>query len=370
MSPLHLFTLEQTQRPTEMRCPSCPRRLLGNPCSNCSIADDVPLDSCFHIDLSRLHSLGSNTECGLWSTGRGSRLSTLVSLVWTQRENTGNNIGFLISPWIVDAPARVSHLLYLHFCLATLAGLLVVAYFPAEPPSPPSPAARSLIDQTSNYAQLNSLGSYMESLRQCFTSPSFILLCSIGGILGGAFAAWTSLFANILSAENFNERQAGWLGFSCSLAAIIGGLCSSALADTHYFHRSFKSIIVITLSCCFFALLWFQLSVRTIFSTVSFLPATMTSIALSVTFAGFFQGSAGPLIYEALSETMYPLPESLSASFLVQLNNVTAVILIFLPPDLYKLMNFLVLLSIGSCVAMASLVRIDYKRRNEDERKQ
>ena len=96
----------------------------------------------------------------------------------------------------------------------------------------------------------------------------------------------------------------------------------------------------------------------------------MTSIALSVTVAGFFQGSAAPLIYEALAETMFPLPESLSASFLVQLNNVTAVILIFLPPDLYQLMNFLVLLSIGSCVAMASLVRIDYKRRNEDERKQ
>ena len=133
------------------------------------------------------------------------RATTLAILA----NSFGSTIGFLISPWIVDAPERVSHLLYLHFCLAALAALLVMAYFPAEPPSPPSPATRVLIDHTYTHAQVNSLRSYMESLWQCCKNPSFILLCSIGGVLGGAFAAWTSLFANILAAENFNERQAG-----------------------------------------------------------------------------------------------------------------------------------------------------------------
>lgn len=151
---------------------------------------------------------------------------------------------------------------------------------------------------------------------------------------------------------------------------MIGGLSAGVLADTMYFRRSFKSIILSTLVCCFLSLLWFQLSVRTVFSDRPFLQPSVTSIALSITLTGLFQGASLPLIYEALAETMFPLPESLSASVLVQLNNVTALLLIFIPPDLYKLMNLLVISVIGACIVMASLVQIDYKRRNEDERKQ
>lgn len=91
---------------------------------------------------------------------------------------------------------------------------------------------------------------------------------------------------------------------------------------------------------------------------------------MSVALTGLFQGSSLPLIYEALAETMFPLPESLSASVLVQLNNVTALILIFIPPSYYKLMNFSVILLVLLCIVMASVVQIDYRRRNEEERKQ
>ena len=120
----------------------------------------------------------------------------------------------------------------------------------------------------------------------------------------------------------------------------------------------------------FFSVLWFQLSIRTIFNDEPIFKPTVTSIALSVTFAGLFQGSALPLVYESLAEITFPLPESLSASVLVQLNNATALILLFIPPGLYQLLNFLVLLSVGACTVMMMYVNIDYKRRNIDERKQ
>ncbi len=162
----------------------------------------------------------------------------------------------------------------------------------------------------------------------------------------------------------------GWFGFSCSLAAIIGGLVTSTLADTRYFRRSFKSIILTMLIGCFLAVLCFQLSIRTIFYDEPIFQPSVVTIILSVTFAGLFQGSALPLIYESLAEIMFPLPESLSASVLVQLNNITALVLLFIPPDLYKLMNFFVIISIGFCILMMLSVNIDYKRRNEDERKQ
>jgi hypothetical protein len=121
---------------------------------------------------------------------------------------------------------------------------------------------------------------------------------------------------------------------------------------------------------CFFAVLWFELSIRSLFYDKPIFQPTMTTIGLSVTFAGLFQGAALPLIYESLAEIMFPLPESLSASVLVQLSNITALVLLFIPPNLYNLLNFSVLVSIGVCILMMLYVNIDYKRRNEDERKQ
>lgn len=121
---------------------------------------------------------------------------------------------------------------------------------------------------------------------------------------------------------------------------------------------------------CFLAVSWFELSTRTIFYDKPILQPSAVTIALSVTFAGLFQGSALPLVYESLAEMMFPLPESLSASVVVQLNNITVLLLLFIPPSLYKLMNFCVLVSIGACIVLMLSVNIDYKRRNEDERKQ
>jgi hypothetical protein len=121
----------------------------------------------------------------------------------------GSTIGFLISPWIVTTPEHVPNLLYVHLILAFFPLVLTLVYFPAHPPQAPSPAAQLLIDTSMNEENVTSLRSYIRDTRQCFATPSFTLLCSVGGILGGAFAAWTGLFANILAAENFTEKQSG-----------------------------------------------------------------------------------------------------------------------------------------------------------------
>lgn len=110
--------------------------------------------------------------------------------------------------------------------------------------------------------------------------------------------------------------------------------------------------------------------VRTIFYDQPILKPTSTTITLAVILVGFFQGSAAPLVYEALAEITFPLPESLSASVLVQINNVTALVLLFIPPTLYQLMNFLIVVTVSGCILMMAFIHIDYKRLNEDERKQ
>ena len=161
----------------------------------------------------------------------------------------------------------------------------------------------------------------------------------------------------------------GWFGFGSILAGIIGGLCLGALADTPRFQHSLKMFMIITLIGCFFSIIWFELCVPTYFYDREILKSTAVSIGLSIAFAGLFQGASSPIIYEALAEIMFPLPESYSALAINQWNNVTALILLFLAPNRYKLMNLLVLIVIGTSFIMVCFTRVTYKRRDEDQRK-
>jgi uncharacterized membrane protein len=127
--------------------------------------------------------------------------------------------------------------------------------------------------------------------------------------------------------------------------------------------------MIVSLVGCFLAIIWFELSVHTFFYDKPILRSTSVSIGLSIALAGLFQGASSPIIYEALAEMMFPLPESLSALAIYQWNNVTALILLFLAPNRYKLMNLLVLIVIGISIIMVCLARVIYKRRDEDQRK-
>jgi len=173
-----------------------------------------------------------------------------------------------------------------------------------------------------------------------------------------------------LKIKNSGYFVSGWFGFGALMSSIVGGLCIGTLADTRYFQRRLKILVVLSFIGCFLAVFWFELSVHTIFYEKPILHSTSLTIGLSVAFAGFFLGAALPLIYEAMAEIMFPLPESLSASILLQWLNATALTLLFIAPNREKLINLLVLIVLGICIIMSCLARFTYKRRDEDERKQ
>ncbi|CAF0785698.1 unnamed protein product [Adineta ricciae] len=307
----------------------------------------------------------SQLSCLWFAPNERTRATTIAIMA----NNFGSTVGFVISPFIVSSPDRVPYLLYLHLALAFIACVLVLLYFPPQPPSPPSAAAELLVLHPTSEQATNSWRTFMKDVWQCLTTPSFVLLSLAGGLSSGVFGAWTSLFDLILKPENYTELQAGWFGFGSSIAGIIGGLFLSHFADTPRFRHSLKILIVISFSACVLAIIWFELSVHTFFYDEPILPSTATTIGLSTALAGLFYGAASPLIYEAIAEIMFPLPESLSASILVQWVNVTGLILLFIAPNRYKLMNLLVLLSMVVCIVMVVFSRISYKRRDEDERK-
>jgi hypothetical protein len=161
----------------------------------------------------------------------------------------------------------------------------------------------------------------------------------------------------------------GWFGFGASISGILGSLFLSALADRRRFQHSLKLLIVTTFFCCLIATIWFELSVPTYFYAKPILPSTVVTMGITTALVGLFYNAAIPLIYEAIAEIMYPLPESLSTSILVQLFNVVGLILLFIAPNRSELMNLIVLITSVVSLVMILMARFSYKRRDEDERK-
>lgn len=120
----------------------------------------------------------------------------------------GATASYLINPAIVYRPSNLPYLLYFHLGLATAGCILALIYFPAQPPTAPSAAAQLLM-QGAGSTSNRSWKAFFKDLRQCMSNPSFVLLSTAGGVMGGTFATWTGLFSTILAPEHYSEQQAG-----------------------------------------------------------------------------------------------------------------------------------------------------------------
>ena len=159
-----------------------------------------------------------NAACGPLAMAPVSQLSCLwFGLNQRTRATTvaifahkfGAAIAFLISPAIVSLPEHIPHLLYIQLGLAFVACVLTLVYFPAQPPTAPSPAAELLMSHPTSEGSDSSWQTLMKNIWQCMTTPSFVLLSTAGGLISGTFGAWTSLFDIILKPENYTEQQSG-----------------------------------------------------------------------------------------------------------------------------------------------------------------
>jgi FLVCR family MFS transporter len=300
----------------------------------------------------------------LWFDTNERTRSTTVAIM---SYNLGSTIGFILGPFVVYSPSKLPNLLYIHVGLSLIGFILSWIYFPGEPPIPPSPAAQLLMNKPIDNENLKSWRSYTINIEKTFKNRSFVLLVCGGALIGGTYGAWTALFETIFEDENYSESESGWFGFCSNIAEIIGGLIISFVADQPRFNRSFKLIIMISYTFYFFSICWFNLSIKSIFKDKSIIPSNRLTIGISVTLAGFFQGSSSPLIYESLAEFIYPAPESLSASILVQFINITSLILFFIAPNRSKLINFIILIIIFISIIFILLTKFVYKRKDADK---
>jgi FLVCR family MFS transporter len=151
-------------------------------------------------------ALVSQLSCIWFAPHERTRATTIAIL----GSNLGGAAGFLISPFLVSESWHVPRLLYMHGGQALLACILTLVYFPAQPPSPPSVAADILNGNRLIKEQpIETLKNILWDIFQCCRNISCVLLIISGAVLGGTFAAWGGLFANILTPLGYSEVEAG-----------------------------------------------------------------------------------------------------------------------------------------------------------------
>jgi FLVCR family MFS transporter len=156
-------------------------------------------------------ALVSQLSCIWFAPHERTRATTIAIL----GANLGGAAGFLVSPLLVSEPSHVPRLLYLHTGQAFLACVLTLVYFPAEPPSPPSVAAKMLnVNRLIQKRSIEILKRVLLDVLHCCRNLSCVLLIISGAVLGGTFAAWGGLFANILTPLGYTEVEAGEKFFS------------------------------------------------------------------------------------------------------------------------------------------------------------
>jgi len=297
--------------------------------------------------------------------------------------NLGAAIGFLQMPSQVQTESQIPSLLYTHAGMAIFASILTLAYFPASPPSPPSHAAEIIMFPSSDSEASSSYSTSFKSLGNhfinCCKNPSFFILSMVGGGILGIFNAWSALFNNILGPIICGpvvddtcdvSTIAGWIGFSATISAVIGGVIMGAIADTKRFRREFKLLILTGSALSFISFLYFLLCTSSPLFPDPPLSATTLTLAVAITMSGFALGLLNPLYYELSAELTYPVPEQYSAGILTLWNNGLGIIFIFAQPYFSAgFMNLMMMIAVILAGLLIFPVKEKYKRRDDDEQK-
>ncbi|KAM3917223.1 solute carrier family 49 member 4 isoform 2-T2 [Leptodactylus fuscus] len=243
----------------------------------------------------------------------------------------GGACAFLIGPLIVPAPDnstspfltgghtatikdRIETVMYAEFGIITLLFAAVLAYFPAQPPVPPSVAAAS--------RRL----SYKSSICRLLSNFRFLMIVLAYAIPLGFYAGWSGVLDLILTPIHVNQVDAGWIGFWSIVGGCFVGIAVGRFADS--VRGVLKPILVLLFSASTLAATWFTL---TFLSNVTHLPLTSATLYTSCILIGVFLNGTVPIFFEMFVETVYPVPEGITCGFVTFLSNIfTGLLLVFL----------------------------------------
>eukprot|EP00040_Diaphanoeca_grandis_P020717 m.110137 g.110137 ORF g.110137 m.110137 type:complete len:462 (+) comp28015_c0_seq1:162-1547(+) len=296
-----------------------------------------------------------------WFSERERTRSTAVCCL---SNNFGSAIGFLLGPSLVHVAKEVPLLLYTHAAIATANLLLILAYFPARPKTPPS-----LTADTANRVEAGSSGIF-----DVLCNFNFMLIAIGGGVINGVFNVWSGSFDQILPplGGKYTQTTCGWLGFACTIAVIFGGLVIGQLADLPFFRRRKHHLLMATMLSTTMLMVLFAVSLPTIFSEHPLVKLPFGVVFTLVVFAGLTLGATIPLIFELSAEVTFPAPESTSGNVIVLILNIGAFVYLLITPQLLskRVLNIVISACAVVGVVLFCFASVKYKRMDCESQQQ
>ena len=349
----------------------------------------------------------------LWFPASQRNLATAVGNV---ANAVGRGVGFFLGPALVSASGDLPTLLLVELGLAVLPLVCALAYYPALPEEPPSPAAaaefaslrararggrrvggngdsddgsgakeapaESVEDASSDghgapdeallgaagagAAPPRSLGASLAraaaDVLGVLRTPGLLLLTAAGGLQMAVYGAWSGTLPSVLS-PRFSNADAGALGCVNTFAGVAGGLAVGALTDHPSLQHSLKAATVglCVASAALFGALALALG-----------PAAVPSVASGLSFgalaalcaaAGGLRGGADPLFFELSAELSHPAPAGTAGAVLTFWYHLALVAALSVPPAAMAWSMVAMSAALGVAAALLLPVAVSYQRR-------
>lgn len=245
-------------------------------------------------------------------------------------------------------------LIYFHAGASIVISLLIYAYFPSEPPSPPSVSATQ--ERT----------SFVAGLKAQVRNKNGWLIMIVYAISQGLVQTWqSSMVINLTSpdlSQNVSETFASTLGVIISFVAVAASIAVATLMD--YFRKKMKLAILILLALSgtifiFCTLLTEDIIVFDDHDVFKGVISTLLIIGISLSC------SCAPIAFEFCVELCYPIAEGTIGTWLTVWFNVVAVgfFLVFQIPDVgTRWLNYTLAPSVLLPIPLLLLVKEQYKR--------
>ncbi|XP_032222450.1 solute carrier family 49 member 4 homolog isoform X2 [Nematostella vectensis] len=235
--------------------------------------------------------------------------------------------------------------LYAELGLAGLLLVLVLLYFPAKPPHPPSfSAAREKAD-------------YLQGAKQLLKNVQFWNLNLLYGATTGVFSGWGGVLAVNLLAFNVKQDTAGWIGFYSNMAGCVLGMIMARSAD--FFAGRMKCFLIFLFIGSTGSFLWFSLLCQ------DAIPFSKVWLYVSAILGGCFINGSIPLFYELTVETTYPIAEGVPMAVVTTSNHLACLLFLAalnIPGIGTVWMNWCMVAICAGCIPMLFFFKEKYSR--------
>eukprot|EP01114_Cavostelium_apophysatum_P012854 TRINITY_DN2978_c0_g1_i3.p1 TRINITY_DN2978_c0_g1~~TRINITY_DN2978_c0_g1_i3.p1 ORF type:complete len:317 (+),score=37.94 TRINITY_DN2978_c0_g1_i3:836-1786(+) len=275
---------------------------------------------------------------------------TLATSITSTASWVGSALGFVTGLFIFTEEG-LKLLVMSQSIAAGVIALVLIAYFPAKPKTPPAPSQEDDMKRQPR--------PYIYILKEFLMNPWFMVIVLISGASNGIYNGWITTVDVTLAKMGWNQSQAAWLSFISIISGTIFTCVLAKFADV--VKGKFKIILVslfLLSSLCF---LCFTLSILEI------IPYNYWAVLVLGIMGGTFVIATGPMCYEFVVELTYPLPEATSAGILSAFSNIVNIAFVYVAD--YASPLVLDWLIIG-CFALFGLILIflrdDYRRLQVD----